>query len=71
MADSECRAEFGVNKCNLARLAECLQISGASVCNQGSVCEGMEAICMLLRRLSYGIFIKTIVKQVSKKDGAK
>lgn len=53
MADSECRAEFRVNKRDLPHLAECLQIPDAFVCNQGSVCDGMEAICMLLRRLSY------------------
>ena len=53
MADSECMAEFRVNKRDLPHLAECLQIPDAFVCNQGSVCEGMEAICMLLRRLSY------------------
>ena len=53
MADSECRAEFRVNKRDLAHLAECLQIPDAFVCNQGSVCEGMEALCILLRRLSY------------------
>ena len=53
MADSECRAEFRVNKRDLPLLAECLQIPEAFVCNQGSVCEGMEALCILLRRLSY------------------
>ena len=53
MADSECRAEFRVNKRDLPLLAECLQIPDAFVCNQGSVFEGMEALCILLRRLSY------------------
>ena len=53
MVDSECRAEFRVNKSGLPLLAECLQIPDAFVCNQGSVCEGMEALCILLRRLSY------------------
>ena len=37
MADSECRAEFRVNKRDLPLVAECLQISDAFVCNQGSV----------------------------------
>ena len=37
MADSECRAEFRVNKRDLPLLAECLQIPDAFVCNQGSV----------------------------------
>lgn len=71
MVDLEWRAEFRVNKRELPHLAECLQLPDAFVCNQGSVCEGMEAICMLLRRPSYAIFIKTIVKHESKKGGAK
>ena len=53
MADSECRVEFRVNKRDLPHLAECLQIPDAFVCNQGSVCEGREALRILLRRLSY------------------
>ena len=53
MADSECRAEFRVNNRDLPHLAECLQIPDAFLCNQSSVCEGMEALCTLLRRLSY------------------
>ena len=53
MADSECRAESRVNKRDLPLLAECLQIPDAFVCNQGSVFEGMEALCILLRRHSY------------------
>ena len=53
MADSECRAESRVNKRDQPLLAECLQIPDAFVCNQGSVFEGMEALCILLRRHSY------------------
>jgi len=44
MADSECLAEFRVNKHDLPHLPECLQIPAAFVCNQDSVCEGMEAV---------------------------
>ena len=39
-----------MNKRDLRHLAECLQIPDALVCNQGSVCVGMEVTCMLLRR---------------------
>ena len=45
--------EFRVNKHGITHLAECLQIPDAIVCNQGSVCEGMEAVCMPLRGLLY------------------
>ena len=43
IADSECRTELGMNEHDVLHLAECLQIPDAFVCNQGSVCEGMEA----------------------------
>ncbi|KAK3746108.1 hypothetical protein QZH41_015516 [Actinostola sp. cb2023] len=53
MADSECIAEFRVKKRDLPLLADMLQIPDSFVCDQGSVSEGMEGLCMLLRRLSY------------------
>ena len=37
------KAEIGVNEHNVLHLAECLQIPDAVLCNQGSVCGGMEA----------------------------
>ena len=53
MEDSECEAEFRVKKRDILALADVLQIPDAFKCYQGSVCEGIEGLCILLRRLSY------------------
>ena len=50
MDEAECKAEFRVEKNNLQRLAETLQIPGTLKCYQGTVCDGMEGLCMLLKR---------------------
>ena len=56
MDDSECLTEFRVKKHDLLDLAAALQIPNqfvVFVCHQRSVADGMEGLCMLLRRLSY------------------
>ena len=53
MEDSECEAEFSMKKCHIPALADVLQIPDAFKCYQGSVCEGIERLCILLRPLSY------------------
>ena len=53
MEEAECKAEFRVEKNALHRLTETLQIPGTLKCYQGTVCDGMGGLCMLLKRLSY------------------
>ena len=53
MDEAECKAEFCVEKNDLHRLTETLQIPGTLKCYQGTVCDGMDGLCMLLKRLSY------------------
>ena len=53
MEDSECISEFRVQKCDLPKLADALDIPDSFHCYQGSVSGGMEGLCMLLRRLAY------------------
>ena len=53
MEDSECLAEFRVHKRDIPVLADALQIPPTFRCRQRSVCEGIEGLCMLLRRISY------------------
>ena len=53
MDEAECKAEFRVEKNDLQRFAEALQIPGTLKCYQGNVCDGMEGLCMLLKRLAY------------------
>ena len=51
--DAECLAEFRFRKHDLPLLAEVLQIPDSFTCYQRTVSSGMEALCILLRRLSY------------------
>ena len=53
MQDDECLAEFRVKKEDVLVLAEALQIPETVRCEQRSVCDGIEGLCMLLRRLAY------------------
>ena len=53
MDDSECLAEFRVKKHDLPDRASALQIPNQFMCHQRSVADGMDELCMLLRRLSY------------------
>ena len=50
---SECLTEFRVNKEDLPRLAEVLGVPPQFRCSQGTVCSGIEGLCLLLKRLAY------------------
>ena len=49
--EDECSAQFRFKKADIPTLKEALQIPPVIRGNQGSVCDGTEALCMLLRRL--------------------
>lgn len=49
----ECKAEFRVEKQDLPVLKESLRVPDRFVCPQGTVCSGMEGLCILLKRLNY------------------
>ena len=51
--EAECKPEFRVEKADLPQLAEVLGIPCVFRCDQRTVCDGMEGLCMLLRRLAY------------------
>ena len=55
MEDDECVAEFRVRKRDIPLLGEVLQIPEVVICNQQSIADGMEALCMLLKRLAYPV----------------
>ena len=48
-SEAECRANFRVEKHHIRRV-DVLQIPQFFVCNQETVCEGTEGLCMLLKR---------------------
>ena len=53
VGDAECKANFRVEKRDLPALAEALQIPRVFKTNQRSVANGMEGLCMLLKRFAY------------------
>ena len=53
MNDDECKAEFRVRKRYLPTLAQALRIPRSLQLSQRSVVDGMEGLCMLLKRLAY------------------
>ena len=53
MLNGECKTEFRFEKTHLPLLADVLQIIPMFKCSQGSVADGMEAWCMILKKLSY------------------
>ena len=53
MDDTECKAEFRLRKADISVLAEALDTPETFTCNQGSVIDGIEGLCVLLRRFSY------------------
>ena len=53
MLIDECKTEFLFEKTHLPLLADKLQSPPMFKCSQGSVANGMEALCMLLKGLSY------------------
>ena len=53
MLNDECKTEFRFEKTHLPLLADLLQIPPMFNCSQGSVADGMEALCKLLKRPSY------------------
>ena len=50
---SECLTEFRGSKEDLPRLAEVLRVPPQFRCSQGTVCSGIEGLCLLLKRLAY------------------
>ena len=46
-------AEFRLRKTDIPRLSQALRIPDVKICHQGTICEGTEGLCMLLKRLCY------------------
>ena len=50
---SKCEANFVVAKDDLLMLKDAPQIPETSKCPQGTMCDGLEGLCLLLKRLAY------------------
>ena len=55
LEDDECVSEFRFRKNDLPLLADSLGIPDIFKCDQRSVSDGMEALCMLLKRFSISL----------------
>ena len=53
MNSAECKAEFRVEKQDLPRLVAALQLPPVFKCEQRSICDDIEGLCMLLKRVAY------------------
>ena len=56
-SEAECRANFRVEKHHIPLVEDVLQIPQYFVCDQGTVCEGTEGLCMILKRYSFSLSI--------------
>ena len=50
---AECKAEFRFENHDIELLAQVLDIPDRFVCNQGTVCDGIEGLCIAMRRFAY------------------
>jgi len=50
---SECESHFRFSKGDIPLLCHYLHIPDRFVCSQGTICNGLEGLCMLLKRLAY------------------
>ena len=53
LENDECLAEFRFRKQDIPLLADVLQVPDVITCYQRNVCTGLEALCVVLRRLAY------------------
>ena len=53
ISEAECEAEFRFERGDIEHLADVLQLPPTFECPQGSVCDRIEGLCILLRRLAY------------------
>ena len=53
MNSAECKAEFRVEKQDLPRLVAALQLLPVFKCKQRSICDDIEGLCLLLKRVAY------------------
>ena len=53
ISSADCYADFRFQKEHIPRLAQALQLPATFRCEQRSVCDGIEGLCMLLKRVAY------------------
>lgn len=66
LEDDECLSEFRFHKRDLPLLADVLRIPETIECYQRSICSGLEALCILLKRHSYPCRYSDMVARFAK-----
>lgn len=66
--EDECLNEFCVRKCDLPILADVLGIPNEIICDQRSVVGGVEALCMLLKRLTYPCWYSDMIQRFGQRQ---
>lgn len=61
-----CVAEFRFRKRDIAVLSDVLEIPATITCNQRSICDGTEGLCMLHKRMSYPCRYGDIIHRFAK-----
>ena len=52
-SSAECKADFPVDKRNIALLVEALRVPPIFKCSNGTICDGTEGLCIVLKRFAY------------------
>ena len=58
--EAECKANFRVEKHHITRVEDALRIPAAFKCDQGTVCDGTEGLCILLKRFGFLVVTQTL-----------
>jgi hypothetical protein len=61
LEEDECIAEFRFKKTDIPDLAAALKIPDVFYCPQGTICYGLEGLCIMLRRLAYPCRLSDLV----------
>ena len=52
-SETDWKANFRLEKHHVGRLVDALQIPAIFKCDQGTICEGLEGLCVLLKRFAF------------------
>ena len=52
-SEADWKANFRLEKHHVGRLVDALQIPAIFKCDQGTICEGLEGLCILLKRFAF------------------
>lgn len=63
MDDSECLYEFRFRKSDLHVLSEALNLPNYLMCQEGTICDGVEGLCIALRRFAYSCRLSDSIRR--------